>query len=248
MLSRARTLTSALYALVWLIFAFAIGVSSIFLLSQAVRNSPRQSWKANINALIIGVAYVTVVLVSIAVCLKRRIAVFRRLQRISRGHMAIGKGEVPKAVHEFISQEYARACLIAYESLPKDMQQEGWGRPGTGYDSVQFRRSLLDTVLDLDAAARLIIPSLPPLRHNDRILHHFRFIAPLIPKDEDGLSPLHYCDSAIQMARYAAREPTQREFEIGINAALQIKKILEECRLEMLEGSTTEFDRSVSAD
>ncbi|ETW87441.1 hypothetical protein HETIRDRAFT_307361 [Heterobasidion irregulare TC 32-1] len=161
------------------------------------------------------------VLVSIAVCLKRRIAVFRRLQRISRGHMAIGKGECTQAVHEFISQEYARACLIAYESLPKDMQQEGWGRPGTGYDSVQFRRSLLDTVLGL---------------------------APLIPKDEDGLSPLHYCDSAVQMARYAAREPTQREFEIGINAALQIKKILEECRLEMLEGSTTEFDRSVSAD
>lgn len=153
-----------------------------------------------------------------------------------------------QAVHEFISQEYARACLIAYESLPRDTQQEGWGRPGTGYDSVQFRRSLLDTVLDLDAAARLIIPSLPPLRRNDRILHHFRFIAPLIPKDEDGLSPLHYCDSAIQMARYAAREPTQREFEIGMNAALQIKKILEECRLEMLEGSTTEFDRSVSVD
>lgn len=28
-------------------------------------------------------------------------------------------------------QEYSRACLIAFESLPKDADREGWGRPGT---------------------------------------------------------------------------------------------------------------------
>jgi len=28
-------------------------------------------------------------------------------------------------------QEYSRACLIAFESLPKDADRGGWGRPGT---------------------------------------------------------------------------------------------------------------------
>ena len=77
----------------------------------------------------------------------------------------------------------------------------------------------------LDAQARLLIPSLPPLRPNDRISHHYRFIAPLMPKDDEGRTPLHYYDSAIQLARQAEREPTEREFEVGITAADEIKKM-----------------------
>ena len=77
----------------------------------------------------------------------------------------------------------------------------------------------------LDAQARLLIPSLPPLRPNDRISHHYRFIAPLMPKDDEGRSPLHYYDSAVQLARQAEREPTEREFEVGITAADEIKKM-----------------------
>jgi hypothetical protein len=77
----------------------------------------------------------------------------------------------------------------------------------------------------LDAQARLLIPSLPPLRPNDRMSHHFRFIAPLIPMDDEGRSPLHYYDSAIQLARQADREPTEGEFEVGIAAADKIKRM-----------------------
>ena len=77
----------------------------------------------------------------------------------------------------------------------------------------------------LDAQARLLIPSLPPLRPNDRMSHHFRFIAPLIPMDAEGRSPLHYYDSAIQLARQADREPTEGEFEVGIAAADEIKRM-----------------------
>ena len=64
-----------------------------------------------------------------------------------------------------MQQEYARACLIAYESRPKDGFQEGWGRPGASgvplagslgvsfttragskYAGIRFRTSLLDSV------------------------------------------------------------------------------------------------------
>ena len=57
------------------------------------------------------------------------------------------------------------------------------------------------------------------------MLHHFRFIMPLLNKDEEGLSPLHYYDSAIQLARYASREPTEQEYLVGMMAAREIEKM-----------------------
>jgi hypothetical protein len=54
---------------------------------------------------------------------------------------------------------------------------------------------------------------------------------------------LHYYDSAVQLARQAEREPTEREFEVGITAADEIKKILSETREEMLEGSTPDLSK-----
>ncbi|KAI0053288.1 hypothetical protein FA95DRAFT_1586048 [Auriscalpium vulgare] len=226
MRSRLQTLVIfAAHGLAWLIFIFVVGLSCIAFLSQAVRTSSRRSFKNNINVLIIGIAYVLAFVMTVSLCVTRRISMFRRLQRMSKERMAIGKGDAPKAVRQFITQEYARACLVTFEALPKDAQQEGWGRPGSKYAGIHFRRSLLSTIRDIDAVSRLLIPSQPPLRPNDRMLHHLRFVAPLIPKDEDGISPLHYYDSAIQMARHAEHEPKEREYEIGIGAADQIKKM-----------------------
>lgn len=56
-------------------------------------------------------------------------------------------------------------------------------------------------------------------------MHHFRFIAPLLPKDEAGFSALHYYDSGIQLARYSSREPTEKEFLRCLAAAEEIKKL-----------------------
>jgi hypothetical protein len=46
-----------------------------------------------------------------------------------------------------------------------------------------------------------------------------------MPTDDEGRSPLHYYDSAVQLARQAEREPTEREFEVGVAAADEIKKM-----------------------
>ena len=54
------------------------------------------------------------------------------------------------------------------------------------------------------------------------MLHHFRFILPLLPRDKDGLTPLHYFDSAIQITRNASHLLTEQEFELGIEAAKNI--------------------------
>jgi len=36
-----------------------------------------------------------------------------------------------QSVHKYVTHEYVRACLVSYDSLPKDVYHEGWGRPGT---------------------------------------------------------------------------------------------------------------------
>ena len=55
------------------------------------------------------------------------------------------------------------------------------------------------------------------------MLHHFRWLLPLLEKDQDGLTPLHYYDSVIQLARHTTREPTEEEFLAGIEAADAIR-------------------------
>ena len=74
-----------------------------------------------------------------------------------------------------------------------------------------------------DHLAHEVIPRHPTLKPHSRMLHHFRFILPLLPRDEDGLTPLHYYDSAIQLVRHASREPSEAEFLLGINAANSLK-------------------------
>lgn len=116
---------------------------------------------------------------------------------------------------------------------------------GTKYSGIRFRRALLDTIPRigmsmlnkikshgisilriLDKLAHVVIPLHPSLKPHARMLLHFRFLKPLLPIDEDGMSPLHYYDSAIQLARNSARALSEEEFETGMNAVQQIEKWL----------------------
>ncbi|KAI0762915.1 hypothetical protein C8Q74DRAFT_1206807 [Fomes fomentarius] len=249
MLSRLfrRSISQLCYVILVLITTFFVSISCALLLSQAARTAPNRSFAKNVNAVIIGASYVAVLILSLALCLKRRIAVHRRLQRISKTFHILGKNDVPEKALRFIQQEYTRACLIAYESRPKDGFQEGWGRPGTNHEGVRLRTALLDTVRDIDTLAHKVIPRHPTLRPQARMLHHFRFIIPLLGKDEDGLTPLHYYDSAIQLARHTSREPTEQEYIVGMRAAQEIRTTLQECLLGMHEGSTTDLSTRASS-
>jgi len=238
-----RTASESGYGLLVLITIVAAGLSCTALLAQAVRTSKNQSWAGNVNVLFIGVSYVVVLVVSLLYCVKRRIAVRLKLQRISKSYKTIGRSDLPAPVHKYINQEYVRACLVSYESLPKDAFHAGWGRPGTKYSGIRFRRTLLDTIPVIDALAHVIIPNHPTSKPHARMWHHFRFIRPLLPIDEDGLTPLHYYDSAVHLARISGSELSESEFEIGMRAATEIEKCLNECRLEMLEGSSTQLDK-----
>ncbi|KAJ3801651.1 hypothetical protein GGU11DRAFT_813902 [Lentinula aff. detonsa] len=218
-------------------------LSCVAILSQAVRTAPNRSWNKNFNALIIGASYIILLIASIFFCLKRTIAVRIKLSRFSRTHKTITRGDVPDSVHKYISEEYARTCLIAHQSQPTDAFHEGWGKPGGQYEGVRFRRALLDTISKIDFLAHLVIPTHPPLKPHARMIHHFRFILPLLPSNEDELTPLHYYDSIVQLARISHQEPTEEEFELGMDSADVIMQALNECRLEMLEGSSTQLNQ-----
>lgn len=56
-----KLFTGILYIFAWLVFGFAVGVSLVGFLSQAVRTSRRRSFKNNIDVLIIITAYSIVV-------------------------------------------------------------------------------------------------------------------------------------------------------------------------------------------
>ncbi|KAF5313275.1 hypothetical protein D9619_003031 [Psilocybe cf. subviscida] len=264
-----RTISEAAYVFLILVTVILTGLSCAGIISQAVRTSPTRSWARNFNALMVGGSYVVLLAVSLLFCVKRRVAVRLKLRGISKTYRTINRDDLPKKVHKYVVQEYIRACLVSYESLPRNVFHEGWGRPGTAYSGISFRRTLLDTIRRIglvsmstnpellhesylglthhsftfsDELARVVIPHTPRLKPHARMLHHFRFLLPLLPKDEDGMTPLHYYDSAIQLARNSGTPLTEEEFETGMEAAYQIDQSLNECRLEMLESdSQTQF-------
>ncbi|KAJ7462675.1 hypothetical protein B0H11DRAFT_2159960 [Mycena galericulata] len=242
-----RIFSSISYGFLVIATIIATGLSCVALLAQAVRHSPTRSWTRNFNALVIGSSYAIVLAMSLIFCVNRRLAVRMRLQRISKAHTLLRRGDVPNAVHEYIAQEYMRTCLVSHESLPQDVFHAGWGRPGTKYEGVRFRRALLDTIPEIDTLAHMVIPAHPALKPHARMLHHFRFILPLLNGEDEEFTPLHYYDSAIQLARNSAEEPTEHEFALGMQAAEEIKKSLNDCRLEALESSITDFDESVES-
>ncbi|PFH54644.1 hypothetical protein AMATHDRAFT_72417 [Amanita thiersii Skay4041] len=217
-----RTVSDFGYAFFVLIITTATALSCAALLSQAVRTAPNRSWSSNFNAFVIGASYAAVLVASLMLCLKRRIAVRLRLQRISKVHKTIGGGDVPDSVYRYITQEYVRACLISYTSSPRDAFHEGWGRPGTSHQGIRFKDHLLDTIPQIDELAHKVIPSHPSLRQHARILHHFRFIIPLLNRDKDGLTPLHKYDSVIQIARNSSSPLSEGEFELGMEAAAEM--------------------------
>jgi len=145
-----KLFTGVLNILTWLVFVFAVGVSLVGFLSQAVRTSRRSSFRNNTDVSIITIAYSLVLFVSLAFCLKRRISMFRKLHRLSRGRVALRKGDIPRHVHEFVTQEYSRSCLISFESLPKmrtgrDGAGQALGGAGSAFDvfsSTRFQISM----------------------------------------------------------------------------------------------------------
>ena len=61
MLSGVSSVLTVVHAVVWLVFLCMFALSLLLLFSQAARTSSSHSFKNNVDALVIGIAYVVVV-------------------------------------------------------------------------------------------------------------------------------------------------------------------------------------------
>jgi hypothetical protein len=113
-----RSISETTHALFILLIVVAAGLSCAALISQAVRTSPRRDWIGNLNAVVVGASYIILVsfafhlsivppcfydllnsygqlVVSLLFCLKRRVAVRLKLQRISKTFRTVGRSDLP---------------------------------------------------------------------------------------------------------------------------------------------------------
>ncbi|KAG8838856.1 hypothetical protein FRB91_007365 [Serendipita sp. 411] len=134
-----------------------------------------------------------------------------RVQRIPRSSVIFKRDDAPSSVSNLVQIEYLRTCSIAHLSQPTTGYQPGWGSPGTRFSGINFKRSFLDTVDQIDSAARDILPSLPPLPHPFRLSAH---LAPLLRILPEGAPLAHQIDSLLQIVFYAGEEDENEFFNL----------------------------------
>lgn len=66
--------------------------------------------------------------------------------RYAHCYFVISPPTVFQDAQRLIAREYSRCAMIAHISRPRNRELKGWGKPGTPYEGIQFRRGILDTV------------------------------------------------------------------------------------------------------
>ncbi|KAF8328158.1 uncharacterized protein EI90DRAFT_3065764 [Cantharellus anzutake] len=157
--------------------------------------------------------------------------------------MPLEDGDVPSSVARLISLEYDRACGIARLSQPSAKFQEGWGTPGSTLEGVFFRKAMLETLLDVDREARVLLSSYPPLKPHKTAEGHLKALEALINLQEP--SCLQKYNVLIEQARHAANEPNEFEYEECDRLAKYIITVLRFVS-ESSQGAPTQtrFERS----
>ena len=98
-----------------------------------------------LNIVIIAALLGAVLFTSCFLILARIIAVRTSFNTIPKPYIPTKHIDVPRKVAEHISREYTRTGVIAYISQPTAGKQEGWGRPGSQFASIHFRKSIRET-------------------------------------------------------------------------------------------------------
>ncbi|GAA6039253.1 hypothetical protein JCM8097_003229 [Rhodosporidiobolus ruineniae] len=160
--------------------------------------------------------YVAVIVFSLILILSRSLSNKRAIASIPKGYLPTKSTDVPAKAHELIQNEYERAAVITKVSQPKGRNQAGWGRPGTPFEDVYFRGSILSTIPTLRSALLPLFPSLASTPHaRSRSLSP---LAPLLSLDPspipDALVPLaELYEQQLVRAQYGKEEPTAEDWD-----------------------------------
>ncbi|KAF8320264.1 hypothetical protein DL93DRAFT_2163905 [Clavulina sp. PMI_390] len=205
-------LSFSLFVLVTAAAIIGSGVSLILpaLFSATTSAEPNVNW----NVIAIVGSYFAVAVVSLIIYLSRKITTIQKLRSIPRKIVANKHGDVPSAVANLVASEYDRTCAVAYLCQPHGTQQQGWGMPGSEHEGVNFRHAMLQSVITLDATARMLVPALPALRPHQPVEAHFKSFERILTR-HDPLCLSRY-SSYIQQARYGDDEPMVSDYETCI--------------------------------
>ncbi|KAI5452453.1 hypothetical protein NCC49_000616 [Naganishia albida] len=163
-----------------------------------------------LNIVIIAALLGAVLFTSCFLILARIIAVRTSFNTIPKPYIPTKHIDVPRKVAEHITREYTRTGVIAYISQPTAGKQEGWGRPGTQFASIHFRKSIRET---FHAILKTLDDQSPPTQHTVYPPYAIRQISlhPNWPHQAQPLLDMY--DAILTKAKYARSEPDAQEYE-----------------------------------
>ncbi|GAA5892225.1 hypothetical protein JCM6882_003616 [Rhodosporidiobolus microsporus] len=132
--------------------------------------------------------------------------------------------------HNLIENEYDRVCVISETSKPRGRTFAGWGEPGTPFDGVHFRSTILGTISTLRAA---LLPSFPPLATTTSARSSpLSPLAPLLSLDPSpiptALLPLaKLYEQKLVQAKYGRDAPAAKDWDAVVKAVAVFVGVLQ---------------------
>ncbi|KAL7420822.1 hypothetical protein Q5752_004775 [Cryptotrichosporon argae] len=201
MARKKHSFLSFLYHTTFYLFVLVIAVllvaSVAGLIVQAWLSGGNRRW----NIFVVVAAYVIVAAIAIVHVWSRLLSINKTLRTMPKPYIPTKTIDVPKKVADHVAAEYSRTAVVAHISQATTGEQEGWGRPGTKWETVHFRTYILSTV----ATMRDMFAPVPSAPHD---------LAPLLAAASAlDPGPLKVFVSSylaiVERARYARREPTE---------------------------------------
>ncbi|ODN72786.1 hypothetical protein L202_08221 [Cryptococcus amylolentus CBS 6039] len=210
---------------------------------QAWRTGGQKNW----NVLVVVLAYVITAFLCITHSWSRIISIKKMLKTMPKPYIPTKPDDVPPKVANHVATEYSRTAVISHISQATTGQQEGWGRPGTKWEGKHFRSWILGSVSvmrealgvkdDLSYSPLSFQPFYNALTRIPSSSPENPFESPsssstIPPQEDTGLRVLlNSWVKYIEQARYAKREPGEREagaVERLVEIVLLTMKIKEE--------------------
>ncbi|CAG8792444.1 32199_t:CDS:2, partial [Racocetra persica] len=147
----------------------------------------------------------------------------KALSNIPKPFMPIKETDVPNSVFNLITDELKRVSMIAWtgEPKPEDVNLPGWGRPGSDYDGIHFKTSMINTfsLIEQNALKNLSLkrqPSMSVQRYIDLLIEH-RVI-------DRGLG--HAYVEGYERARFSEDEVSQEQYTQFMKLVFQLLRRL----------------------
>ncbi|PKY44250.1 hypothetical protein RhiirA4_513110 [Rhizophagus irregularis] len=121
-----------------LLTVVTVGTSALDIIIQAVAADPTNKT----FVIIAGGSYFLTGIAAFILGLGRLFNVKRALNDIPKSHIP---KDSPKSVDNLIVSELIRVSRIDVKLRPEDGCQPGWGIPGSPYDNIHFRSSIIET-------------------------------------------------------------------------------------------------------